>query len=603
MNQVETSNQKGRQRTVDENKLIFGAIKLLLTTYLDLVDDNKISIHDISWAMIERQFSTSMSIRPFIVSSIRKQGMEEGMLCNLPNEMNDVVVDEATVSESQVSELLICSDPRSQLDSEMVQSLVDEVDRQHSNGKTVTNQLLRNYLVHCYNVKVCRKTMAKYMSVLGLSWQPVKAKKRNVGAYRMDLLRDYLINFSNLYVQFIRNPEECDFVFVFTDETYVHRNHSSKNSYMSSNSTINRSSSKGQRLVILHAITPFGPLCEREENGVPVSDLKWNGDTPHSKELSNGKLTCELMWKAQSSSGDYHDNMNPDMFMKWTTNKLVPTFERLHPNKKMILICDNAAYHHKRELGSLSNFTKNEILELCIQHNVEYIDIPMTEIRHNFLEVNEVVSVDVTDDNDCRVPFEYEKMKGRSSSSTPFVPSLDELKFGVLQYIRCNKPELLECKVEKLLMERGHSILWTPPYTPDLQPIENFWGAGKNHAAQKNFFGIKMKETVAHVREGWYGNLHLFDNLPPGINAGSEYELQKKKPVDCMKLFKRMVSLANTKFVPMCMGISGTMEELTVDTSHEPVRAGIPIDILVSDMCRLVDYSAGGDDSNESDIS
>ena len=101
MNVVETSNQKRRQHTVDVNKLIFGANKLLLITYLDLVDDNKISIHDISWTMIEKQVSTSMNIKPLIVSSIRKQGIEEGILCNLPNELNNVVINAETISESQ----------------------------------------------------------------------------------------------------------------------------------------------------------------------------------------------------------------------------------------------------------------------------------------------------------------------------------------------------------------------------------------------------------------------------------------------------------------------------------------------------------------------
>ena len=104
-------------------------------------------------------------------------------------------------------------------------------------------------------------------------------------------------------------------------------------SYLGSDSTINRSASKGERLVILHAITPFGPLCERDERGIPVSDLKWNGDTPHPTKRNDNELTCELMWKASSSSGDYHDNMNSEMFMRWTTEKLVPTFEKLYPQK------------------------------------------------------------------------------------------------------------------------------------------------------------------------------------------------------------------------------------------------------------------------------
>lgn len=32
-------------------------------------------------------------------------------------------------------------------------------------------------------------------------------------------------------------------------------------------------------------------------------------------------------WKASTCSGDYHDNVNQEMFMKWLTEKLVPNLE------------------------------------------------------------------------------------------------------------------------------------------------------------------------------------------------------------------------------------------------------------------------------------
>ena len=44
-------------------------------------------------------------------------------------------------------------------------------------------------------------------------------------------------------------------------------------------------------------------------------------------------------------------------------------------------------------------------------------------------------------------------------------------------------PELLECKVETFLAREVYDVLWTPPYCPELQPIELFWASGKNHVA------------------------------------------------------------------------------------------------------------------------
>jgi hypothetical protein len=170
----------------------------------------------------------------------------------------------------------------------------------------------------------------------------------------MDSLRDFLISFSSLVEKYDNEGDDCPFTFVFTDETFIYRTHAATHSYFGNESTINKTGNKGLRLIVLHAITPKGQLCVRI-NGIPFCDLLWNGDTPHPTDCDDRKSTCELLWKAQSSTGNYHDNMISDMFMKWVKERLVPTFELLHPNKKMILICDNAPYHHSREIGSLAN--------------------------------------------------------------------------------------------------------------------------------------------------------------------------------------------------------------------------------------------------------
>ena len=111
---------------------------------------------------------------------------------------------------------------------------------------------------------------------------------------------------------------------------------------------VDQKKSKGRRLIILHTITPEGPLCERDNDGYPVSNLTWKRDTPHP-DKNCGKLTCETLWLAESHKGDYHDNMNSDIFVKWIDESLFPTFQKLHPGKKMVLVCDNAPYHHKRK--------------------------------------------------------------------------------------------------------------------------------------------------------------------------------------------------------------------------------------------------------------
>ena len=86
--------------------------------------------------------------------------------------------------------------------------------------------------------------------------------------------------------------------------SYIHQNHAPTESWLKADGDrrVNRSSSKGNRLIILHAITKDGPL------GQVDATMTWAGHTPHPTE---GKYdeTAEVLWVAQSNSGDYHKNM------------------------------------------------------------------------------------------------------------------------------------------------------------------------------------------------------------------------------------------------------------------------------------------------------
>jgi hypothetical protein len=69
----------------------------------------------------------------------------------------------------------------------------------------------------------------------------------------------------------------------------------------------------------------------------------------------------------------------------------------------------------------------------------------------------------------------------------------------------CLKAELVEIlekvapaptyALDELAREQGHEILRTPPYHPELQPIETCWAVVKNQLARKSKF------TMAHLLE------------------------------------------------------------------------------------------------------
>ena len=91
---------------------------------------------------------------------------------------------------------------------------------------------------------------------------------------------------------------------------------------------------------------------------------------------------------ANSDSGDYHKNMDIVKFLKWVRNRPIPLFKMQYPNKKMDLMMDNAAYHHKRAIGSLGSLKKDELVDLMVKHGVTKIDLPLTnEQRTAKLEI------------------------------------------------------------------------------------------------------------------------------------------------------------------------------------------------------------------------
>jgi len=223
---------------------------------------------------------------------------------------------------------------------------------------------------------------------------------------------------------------------------------------------------------------------------------------------------------------------------------------------------------------------------MMVKHEVEYLDLPLTDSRLEFAEdENEFID----DRGDCiRIDFGPEEQQQTASKSKPLVGNTHELKVSFVTYLKEHRPDLLECKVEKTLNEHGHKVLWTPPYCPELQPIELFWAAGKNHAANMFFSKRTMKGTVNHLREGWHGN-------------GETYpvdHLYRKAPVDCKKLYQESLKAAATKFVPLCEGISGTIGALTIDPTYQEDEIDIPIDALVLDLTRIADE--GGDSVDQS---
>ena len=177
-----------------------------------------------------------------------------------------------------------------------------------------------------------------------------------------------------------------------------------------------------------------------------------------------------------------------------------------------------------------------------------------------------------------RIEFDVELFQQRSTSASPFIPTLTELQLGFAAYLRDNNPQALECLVERCLKDEGYDVLWTPPYTPDLQPIETFWAIGKNRVAANFYSGRTMKTTVEQLREGWYGNEEI------------EHKsiFTSVKPANCESIYKKTITVANKRFIPLCADLKGELGSLETQNNTIGSTADFPIDLVVADYATIV---------------
>ncbi len=197
---------------------------------------------------------------------------------------------------------------------------------------------------------------------------------------------------------------------VYLDESYVNKNHSNDFIwyYGEDGPWVQKPTGKGERLIIINAITTSGWI-------------------PGSK----------LVFKSTRKTGDYHGQMNWDLFKKWFAEMLLPNIPELS-----LIIMDNAPYHN-----------------ILSEHSPPTPKSSKKKIKE-WLEQNKIYCRD-----DC-------------------------LKPELVEILTKVAPEPIYA-VDEIAASYGHKVLRTPPYHPELQPIETCWGVAKNHVARNCDFTVK----------------------------------------------------------------------------------------------------------------
>ena len=117
-------------------------------------------------------------------------------------------------------------------------------------------------------------------------------------------------------------------------------------------------------MVLIHAITRDGLIAPIDEDG------------RYLPETSNTSRNAELLFPA-NASGDNHGNMCGEKFIDWITERLFPAFQEKYPGKKMILVLDNASYHHVHGVDYLEphKMRKEEVAAALIAKKIEEVTV------------------------------------------------------------------------------------------------------------------------------------------------------------------------------------------------------------------------------------
>lgn len=363
-----------------------------------------------------------------------------------------------------------------QVTSKAILEITDFIHTKNAEGPGVVIKEIKDHLFTTLQLKFSSTTLRDTLHSLGYNY----GKSKVIGMMNTEWRKQRIRYFLQEYSKALEKQTAGTHVIVYTDESYVNLHHAREATWYNPNDSENNSrvrpSGKGKRLVILHAITFDGWL---------VDDNSIHKD--RADELSN---SCELIYEANKSTGDYHKNMNGKLFYEWADNRLRVAFNKLYPNKKMIVVLDNAAYHHWKGENS---FVVGKLRKTEVAFKLE-----------NLCGLGSITVKRQVDGSDEKKEITFLSHTWYDKSRTKS-PTLEELREKLTQQLKL-RPELNPSLLRKLMTDHGHELLYTPPYLPEVQPIERAWAYIKNYVASVYKNGRTMDELLQQVYTGMYGD-------------------------------------------------------------------------------------------------
>jgi hypothetical protein len=325
----------------------------------------------------------------------------------------------------------------------LIHRRLEEVKARNLYESSVT---LRAALRFELRLDVSERTLLRWLHELGY----VYGKKRFVGAVKPACRHVRMRRFILEYAAALQSQLTGDTMLVYTDESYVHDRHCAPMLWFNPSSPtqneVQGDDSGGKRLMIVHAMTRDGLL---ETPGAVATNL-----------LTERVPTAELIFETLGTDDDYHTAMDGDRYLLWLRNRLLPAFDARYPGQRMTLVLDNAGYHHIRgeDWFTPSQMSVTECVSFLNHHRVRSIDTP-------------------------RGTFAAATFGQRDKRSSP-APTRRELQAAVRAHLDAH-PGINRTEVEKLMTAHGHSLVYTPPFAPEVQPVELVWREAKGVVAKQ----------------------------------------------------------------------------------------------------------------------
>ena len=349
------------------------------------------------------------------------------------------------------------------------------VHKQKTDGVAVTSTTIAAELRGKLDVTVDRRTVRRWLRALGYRWR----HKRYVGGMKPQAKNVRIRQFILEYAAALTEEEAGTAVIVYVDESYIHAHHANKKGWFQLHDRDVIGDDNGTRLIILHAMTDNGLLAAPGEVA--------------SNWLSEPALTAELVFEEVLEDGqddsDYHNTMTGAKFVAWLRNRLLPTFAELHPRKKMYLVLDNAGYHKPRDetwISSSKALNKHELAH-------QLLDLGVTQLT-TVLDPRRTVRAH---------QFPLPRSQGG--------PSKDDLLAAVQKWLD-EHPDHNHTVVEQLMDDAGHALIYTPPFCPEVQPIELLWAAIKRYVADRATHNRSLTEARQQTEQGFEQITKLFCN-------------------------------------------------------------------------------------------